>query len=51
MMKEISTDEFKDPETGDDQERAVVQPDLHHGRLRRPRLARSRCGSSPACAA
>ena len=30
-MKEISTDEFKDPESGDDQEGAVVQLDLHHG--------------------
>ena len=31
MMKEISTDEFKDPESVDDQEGAVVQLDLHHG--------------------
>ena len=28
-----------------------LQPDLHHGRLGRPRLAPSRCVSSPLCAA
>ena len=39
MMKEISTDEFTDPESGDDQEGAVLQLDLHHGRLGRSRLA------------
>ena len=31
--------------------RALPQPDLHHGRLRRPRLASSRSASCPACAA
>ena len=31
--------------------RAVVQLDLHDGRLGRARFARSRCASSPACAA
>ena len=39
MMKAISTDEFKDPDGGADQEGAVVQLDLHHGGLGRPWLA------------
>ena len=51
MMKEISTDEFKDPESSHDQEGAVLQLDLHHGRLGRAWQRSSRCVSWPGCAA
>ena len=40
-----------DTESEGDTTQAVVQPDLHDGRLRRPRLAPSRSGSSPGCVA
>ena len=40
MMKDISTDELTATRrNGDREARAGVQPHLHHGRLRRPRLA------------
>ena len=49
MLRELGTDEV-DGRAGQDPPRALVQPDLHHGRLGRPRLGSSRSASSPACA-
>ena len=53
MMEEISDEKVAGHVDGKTREAqaAVLQPDLHHGRLRRPRLARSRSASWPACAA
>ena len=51
MMMGIGKETVTDPETGQGADRAELQPDLHHGRLRRARLARSRFVSSPPCAA
>jgi hypothetical protein len=38
MMAGIGTEQGVGPRTGENREGAVVQPDLHDGRLRRPRL-------------
>ena len=52
MMNEIGYGgAVKDDETGEKQQGAVVQPDLHHGRLGRAWLGSSRSGSWPVCAA
>ena len=51
MMDGIGKEIDHRPGDGRDSSRAELQPDLHHGRLRRARLARSRSVSSPPCAA
>ena len=38
MMDEIGSEIITNEDTGEEQQDAVVQPDLHHGRLGRPRL-------------
>ena len=51
MMKEIGKETVDRPGDRREEAQPSLQPDLHHGRLRRPRLARSRSASWPACAA
>ena len=51
MMKEISTDEFKDPESVDDRRRRRPSTRSSSWRTRAPVARSSRCGSSPVCAA
>ena len=51
MMDEIGSEMVTDEDTGEETQEPSLQPDLHDGRLGRPRLARSRSGSWPACAA
>ena len=51
MLRELGTETVTDDEGQRCARVAELQPDLHDGRLRRPRLARSRSASSPACAA
>ena len=50
MMEKLGVEDAIDSRRQDGQAE-VVQLDLHDGRLRRPRLARRRFASSPACAA
>ena len=50
MMDKLGVEEVTNCE-GQQRHAEVVQLDLHDGRLRRPRLARRRFVSSPACAA
>ena len=51
MMKEISTDEFKDPESGDRSRRRRRSTRSSSWPTRARAARSSRCGSSPACAA
>ena len=51
MMEKLGAEDAIGRRAASTVEAEVVQLDLHDGRLRRPRLARRRSASSPACAA
>ena len=51
MLRELGTEDGRPTRRATMRRVPSLQPDLHDGRLRRPRLARSRSGSWPACAA